>query len=375
MSEPGRRAPQEQTPDRPQPMLHDATSPQRSWRDGSLAQLTLVRFREFLREPEAVFWTFAFPIILALGLGIAFRNKPADVIAIGVVRGTPQGDSLVARLATAPGLKVEALDADEASRALRTGDVALLAVAAATGVEYRYDDTRPEGRTARFLTDDALQRAAGRRDLVPTSERQVREKGSRYIDFVVPGLLGMNIMGGGIWGLGFAIVEARRKNLLKRLMSTPMRRAHYLASFLFSRFVFLILEVAVLVGSAALFFDVPVRGSLAQLFVVCLLAALAFGGLGLLIASRARTMEGVSGLMNLTMMPMWVLSGVFFSAANFPKAAQPVIQALPLTATINALRATMLQGAGWAAVAPAVGIIIAWLVVTFTVALKLFRWR
>jgi ABC-type multidrug transport system permease subunit len=203
----------------------------------------------------------------------------------------------------------------------------------------------------------------------------VREKGSRYIDFVVPGLLGMNIMGGGIWGLGFAIVEARRKNLLKRLVSTPMRRAHYLASFLFSRFVFLILEVAVLVGSAALFFDVPVRGSLVQLFVVCLLSALAFGGLGLLIASRARTMEGVSGLMNLTMMPMWVLSGVFFSSANFPKAAQPFIQALPLTATINALRATMLQGAGWAAVMPAVGIITAWLVLTFTVALKLFRWR
>jgi ABC-type multidrug transport system permease subunit len=375
MSEPVRRSPQEIAPDPPAPMLHDATASRRSWRESALAQLTLVRFREFLREPEAVFWTFAFPVILALGLGIAFRNKPADVVAIGVVRGTPRGDSLVARLAKAPGLKVEALDADEAARALRTGDVALVAAAAATGVEYRYDDTRPEGRTARFLTDDALQRAAGRRDPVQISERQVREKGSRYIDFVVPGLLGMNIMGGGIWGLGFAIVEARRKNLLKRLVSTPMRRTHYLASFLFSRFVFLILEVAVLVGSAALFFDVPVRGSVFQLFVVCLLSALAFGGLGLLIASRARTMEGVSGLMNLTMMPMWVLSGVFFSSANFPRAAQPFIQALPLTATINALRATMLQGAGWAAVAPAVAIIIAWLVLTFTVALKLFRWR
>ena len=199
---------------------------------------------------------------------------------------------------------------------------------------------------------------------MPVTESQVREKGSRYIDFVVPGLLGMNIMGGGIWGLGFAIVEARRKNLLKRLVSTPMRRAHYLASFLFSRFVFLILEVAVLVGSAALFFDVPVRGSLLQLFVVCLLAALAFGGLGLLIASRARTIEGVSGLMNLTMMPMWVLSGVFFSSANFPQVAQPFIKALPLTATNDALRATMLQGAGWTAVAPQVGVIVAWLVVT-----------
>ena len=361
---------------RREPMMHEATAVQLPWTQRSLVQLTLVRFKEFLREPEAVFWTFAFPVILAFGLGIAFRNKPADVLVIGVVKDTPAGDSIVARLASAAGLKVKPMDAETASRALRTGEVALVAAAHAQGgVEYRFDDTRPEGRAARALTDDALQRAAGRRDPVPVSESQVREKGSRYIDFVVPGLLGMNIMGGGIWGLGFAIVEARRRNLLKRLVSTPMRRAHYLASFLFSRFFFLILEVAVLVGSAALFFDVPVRGSLLQLFVVCLLAALAFGGLGLLIASRARTIEGVSGLMNLTMMPMWVLSGVFFSSANFPQVAQPFIKALPLTATNDALRATMLQGAGWGAVAPELAVIAGWLALTFTLALRLFRWR
>ena len=347
-----------------------------SFRDSSLAQLTFVRFKEFLREPEAVFWTFAFPIILAVGLGIAFRNKPADVVIVGVVRGTPAGDSLARRLASAAGLKVRAMTDDSAARALRTGEVALVAVARGSGaVEYRFDDTRPEGRAARALADDVLQRAAGRRDPVAVTDARVREKGSRYIDFVVPGLLGMNIMGGGIWGLGFSIVEARRRNLLKRLVSTPMRRSHYLASFVFSRFVFLILEIAVLIGSASLFFDVPVRGSLVQLVVVCLLAALAFGGVGLLIASRARTIEGVSGLMNLTMMPMWVLSGVFFSSSNFPALAQPFIKALPLTATNDALRATMLQGAGWSAVVPELAIILGWLVASFALALRLFRWR
>src|SRR5204863_9623705 len=204
---------------------------------------------------------------------------------------------------------------------------------------------------------------------------KVREKGSRYIDFVIPGLLGMNIMAGGIWGLGFAIVEARRRNLLKRLVSTPMSRTNYLASFLFSRFVFLLVEVVVILGSAVLLFGVPVRGSLLQLLIVCIVSALAFGGVGLLIASRAKTTEGVSGLMNLVMMPMWVLSGVFFSSTNFPAAAQPFIQALPLTATINALRATMLQGAGWHVVMPLLGIIAAWAVVCFALALRLFRWR
>ncbi|MES2177391.1 MAG: ABC transporter permease [Gemmatimonadota bacterium] len=360
----------------PEPLMRDASSPKRAWHEGSLAQLTQVRFKEFIREPEAVFWTIAFPIILALGLGVAFRNKPADVIAIAVVRGTPAGDSLAARLTKAPGLRIESMDDSGAARALRTGDVALVATPGETGaVTYRFDDTRPEGRSARSLADDALQRAAGRRDPIAVSEEKVQEKGSRYIDFVVPGLLGMNIMGGGIWGLGFTIVEARRRNLLKRFVSTPMRKAHYLASFLFSRFLLLIVEVAVVVGAARLLFEVPMRGSILQLLVVCFSAALAFGGIGLMIASRARTMEGVSGLMNLTMMPMWVLSGVFFSSSNFPKVAQPFIQALPLTATNNALRATMLQGAGWSTVAPSIAIIFGWLVVSFAIAFKLFRWR
>jgi ABC-type multidrug transport system permease subunit len=355
--------------------MREPTVTSRPWHQRPLAQLTLVRFREFIREPEAIFWTFMFPIILALGLGVAFRNKPADIVTVAVVRRTPAGDSLVTRLANAPGLKVEAMDDSAAARALRTSDVALVAAALPSGVEYRFDDTRPEGRSARALIDDALQRAAGRADPVKVSERKVQEKGSRYIDFVIPGLLGMNIMGGGIWGLGFSIVEARRRNLLKRLVSTPMRRHQYLLSFLLSRFFFLVLEIGVLLGCAALFFGVPIRGSIIQLVTVALLAALAFGGMGLLIASRARTMEGVSGLMNLVMMPMWVLSGVFFSANNFPKVAQPFIQALPLTATINALRATMLQGAGWGAVAPSLAVIAAWLVVSFSVALKLFKWR
>jgi ABC-type multidrug transport system permease subunit len=358
------------------PMLRASSGERLPWGSRSLAQLTLVRFREFLREPEAVFWTFLFPIILAIGLGIAFRNRPAEAVAVGVVANGPT-DSLLARIAGAPGLKTSALASDSAAqRALRTGEVALVATTTASGgVEYRYDDTRPEGRAARQLVDDAVQRAAGRRDPVAITERQVREKGSRYIDFVIPGLLGMNIMAGGIWGLGFAIVEARRRNLLKRLVSTPMRRSQYLASFLLSRFVFLLLEVVVILGSAVLLFGVPVRGSLLQLAAVCIVTALAFGGVGLLLASRARTTEGVSGLMNLVMMPMWVLSGVFFSSSNFPAVAQPFIQALPLTATINALRATMLQGAGWSAVAGPILIVAVWGVGSFLLALKVFRWR
>ncbi len=240
---------------------------------------------------------------------------------------------------------------------------------------YRYDDTNPEGRTARMLADRAIQRAAGRIDPVGSSDRLLREPGSRYIDFLVPGLLGMNLMGSAIWGMGFAIVDARRKKLIKRLVATPMPRHYYLLSFVLSRLVLLVVEVAAVLGFGWLAFGVPVRGAIADLALLCVLASLSFSALGLLIASRVRTIEAASGLMNCVMMPMWIVSGVFFSAQRFPDAVQPLIKALPLTAIIDALRANMLQGAGLAQVAPQIGVLAAWLVVCFAVALKLFRWR
>lgn len=349
-------------------------------RDAALGQLVAVRFKEFTREPEAIFWTFIFPVILAVGLGIAFRNRPPEVQVVGVV--APAGraaaaDSLAASLATSRQLRVARLADDSAARAaLRTGRVALVAVPGdAGGVEYRFDDTRPDARLARLLADDAIQRGAGRADPVRVGERQVRERGSRYIDFLIPGLLGMNIMGGGMWGVGFAIVDARRKNLLKRLVATPMRKSDYLLSFIISRLAFLVVEVVFLLGMAALLFGVPVRGSLVQLGGIALVASLAFTALGLLTVARAKTIEAASGLMNVVMLPQWVLSGVFFSSANFPEAAQPFIKALPLTATIDALRETMIQGLGWSAVAPELGVIAAWLVGSVLLALRLFRWR
>lgn len=339
--------------------------------DHPLVQLTLVRFREFWREPEALFWVFVFPILLAAGLGIAFRDRPPDVLRIAVV--TPQ---LARSLRPEKLLDVEELSPSAADAALRAGKVALLVEPAPGGaVVYRYDDTNPEGRTARMLADRAIQRAAGRVDPIATTDRWMREPGSRYIDFLIPGLLGMNLMGSAMWGLGFAIVDARRKKLMKRLVATPMPRHYYLLSFLFSRLLLLVAEVGVLVAFGAIVFHVPLRGSPLDLSVLCVLGSLAFSALGLLIAARAETIEAASGLMNLVMLPMWIVSGVFFSAQRFPDALQPVIKALPLTALIDALRANMLQGATFAQLAPQLAILGAWLIVCFTLALKLFRWR
>lgn len=350
------------------------TSSRRGWRDHPLVQLTLVRYREFYREPEAVFWVFIFPVLLTAGLGIAFRSRPPERIPIALVART--GDDALARgLEAAGGIRLRSLDDSAAAQALRTGDVALVVRPAGGTVEYRYDPERPEAREARLRVDEAVQRAAGRADPVRATEQTVRERGARYVDFVVPGLLGMNLMGSGIWGLGFAIVDARRKHLLKRLTATPMSRPQFLASFVLSRLTFLIVEVALLLGFAVLVFGVPVRGSLLVLAGVCLLSALAFASLGLLLAARPRTVEGVSGIMNVVMLPMWIFSGVFFSSSRFPDAVQPLIRALPLTAVIDALRATMLRGAGAGQLLPQLGVITAWLVVCFLLAVRLFRWR
>ena len=351
------------------------TTSRRGWRDHPLVQLTLVRYREFYREPEAVFWVFIFPVLLTAGLGIAFRSRAPERIPIALVAQSGTDDALARGLAAADGIRLRTLDDSAAARALRTGDVALVVRPADGAVEYRYDPERPDAREARLRVDEAVQVAAGRADPVRTSEVTVRERGARYVDFVVPGLLGMNLMGSGIWGLGFAIVDARRKHLLKRLTATPMSRPQFLASFVLSRLTFLIVEVALLLGFAVIAFGVPIRGSFLVLAGICLLSALAFASLGLLLAARPRTVEGVSGIMNVVMLPMWIFSGVFFSSSRFPDAVQPLIQVLPLTAVIDALRATMLRGAGVSEVLPELAVISAWLVVSFVLAVRLFRWR
>jgi ABC-2 type transport system permease protein len=336
----------------------------------SLYQLTMMRFRLFLREPEAIFWIFIFPILLAAGLGIAFRNRPPEVLQVGAT--TLQ---LTQALNADKGLTSTTMDEATGTQALATGRILLLAVQRPDTTVYQYDSTNPDARTAKLLADRAIQTAAGRHDALPTKEELVHETGSRYIDFVVPGLLGMNLMGSAMWGMGFAIVDARQKKLLKRLVASPMPRWQYLASFLLSRLVMLVIEVAAFLGFARLVFGVPFRGSIMQLALLCILTSLAFSALGLLTASRAKTIEAVSGLMNFVMFPMWIFSGVFFSSTRFPAVVQPLIRALPLTAAIDAMRGNMLQGMNLQQLIAPVAILLAWLIIPFAISLRIFRWR
>ena len=335
-------------------------------------ELFLARMREFAREPEVIFWVFGFPILLAVGLGIAFRNKPPDVIAVGVVDG-PGAEAALRALGSAEGFQVESTPSEEAGARLRLGKISIL-VLPGDPVEYRFDPTRPEGVLARQRVDDALQRAAGRRDPVRVRESPTTEAGARYIDFLIPGLLGMNIMSGGMWGVGFVLVEMRSRKLLKRMIATPMRRSHFLGAMMGSRMVLVFVEMLLLLAFGRLVFKMVVQGSLATIALLALLGAFVFSGLGLLVASRAQKIETVSGLMNLVMLPMFVLSGIFFSAERFPAAAQPFVRALPLTALNDALRAVILEGAGLASQAGRIALLAAWGVLSFLLALRFFRW-
>jgi ABC-2 type transport system permease protein len=338
-----------------------------------LIELTKARFKEFLREPEAVFWVFAFPIIMTCALGIAFRSSAGEPIIVGVVQQGASGEVTKA-LGTTGGFTIRAIPPAEIESAVRDGRAPVVVEAGSPPI-YHFDEARPDSQAARLAVDGALQKAAGRTDVFTASQQPVERIGSRYVDWLVPGLLGMNIMSTGLWGVGFAIVNARTKKLLKRLVATPMSRAHYLASHVLSRLVFLALESTVLVVFGWVAFGVLVRGSIAALAAIAVIGALAFGGLALLVSSRARTIEAVSGLLNVVMLPMWVLSGVFFAASNFPDVMQPFIQALPLTALIDALRGVINEGQSLAALASEIGILAIWGSVSFALALKLFRWQ
>jgi len=334
------------------------------------------RMKELWREPEVIFWVFVFPILLALGLGIAFRNKPAEVTAIAVVSNS-RAQSVLDLLRRSPaqaGIHADVLDEKTALDRFRLGQYALVVTADDSGFHYRYDPARPESVLARTQVDDGLQTASGRADPVKTEATQSSEPGARYIDFLIPGLLGMNLMNSGMWGIGFAVVDMRQRKLLKRFIASPMRRTDFLLALGSSRLVLMILEVILLLGFGVLAFRMKVEGSWLAILLVAGLGAISFGGVGLLTASRAQKIESVSGLINLVMMPMWIFSGVFFSYERFPQVVQPLIKALPLTALNDALRGIILQGASLSSQWMPLVIMALWGGISFLIALKWFRW-
>ncbi|MCZ6794027.1 MAG: ABC transporter permease [Planctomycetota bacterium] len=341
-----------------------------------LRELLLARSREFFREPETVFWVYVFPLILMAGLGLAFAERGEPEIWVRVSAGTAaEAEELARQLGEQPGFVVEKTPLEEVEALGKEQRWDITVIRRDGLLEYRYDRSHPEGRLARLLVDEILQKAAGREDPLPSRVELVETPGSRYIDWLVPGLLGMNIMGGGLWGVGFVAVDMRLRKLLKRLRATPMRRSDFLVSLIGCRFIFLVPEMAAILLGGYLLFGTRVEGALLSVAAIVAVGAASFASLGLLLASRAQRIETISGLLNASMLPMWLLSGVFFPSERFPDAMQPVIQALPLTQLNAALRAVILEGSALHELWVPLLILTLWGGIAFPLALKLFRWR
>jgi len=342
-----------------------------------LLLLTLARFREFVREPAAIFWVYGFPLIMAVALGVAFRERPVQKIKIDIRDdvGSPAAVmALKEKLARDERFEVTGVAGEDWKKRLQSGKCDLVAVPAASGYELWDEPNRAESTAARFAVEGVLYKQSA--TTAPAiAERHLEEKGNRYIDFLLPGMLGMTLMGGGLWGVGYVLADMRIRKLLKRFLATPMKRRDFLLSVLISRMLFTVPEVLVLLGFGWLVFDVKNHGSPGALVSLIVYGAACFGGLGLLVASRAKTIETVSGLMNLVMLPMYILSGVFFSSERFPDVMQPFIKLLPLTALNDALRGVMLEGKSLPEQWSELLVLGVWGLVPFAVALKIFRWR
>jgi ABC-type multidrug transport system permease subunit len=340
-----------------------------------IVELTLMRLREVGREPGVLFWSFGFPVVLSLALGIAFRVRGPDPVVVAALPGlSPQVHQALAEA------KVEVKDVEPGSAAseLRAGRVSLLLVppsAPGQAIGFRFDPSRAEARTARATVNAALQKAAGQTEPQPVRDEEVHEVGSRYIDFLVPGLIAMNLMSGSMWGVAWVVVHMRVRKLLKRLLAAPMRRRDLLIALGLARLVIIPAELLVILLFSRLFFGVQVAGSYAALLSVCVVGSASFAAIAIAIASRAQNTETVSGLMNLVMMPMFITSGVFFAASNFPESIQPLIRVLPLTAMCDGLRAVTIDGAGMLGVLPSLLILTAWGLPAFILGLRYFRWN
>jgi ABC-2 type transport system permease protein len=338
-----------------------------------LKELLKARMREFVREPEAIFWVYGFPVLIAIGLGIAFSNRPVEKVFVDVQQHA-MAEEVAGSLRQNPDFEVGIHPDSECRERLRLGK-SLVVIIPGDSLTYLFDPTRPESVLARRRVDDALQRAAGRTDPIPTEDRLVTEPGNRYIDFLIPGLLGMNLLAGSLWGVGYVIVDMRVRKLIKRFLATPMKKTHFLVATIGGRMMFMIPEMVVILGAGVLLFGVPIRGNIISILFIVFLGATSFTGLGLLVASRAQKLETVSGLMNLIMLPMYLLSGVFFSPERFPDFMQVPIQALPLTQFNYALRDVLLEGVSLASQTWRLGIIAAWGGVSFLFTLRWFRWN
>lgn len=343
----------------------------------ALVQLTLGRWREFVREPSACFFVVFMPIMWMGILGAAFDHPRPVRVAVGWQAGANGDAASVVRDALARDPDVRLIEGEPAAlaTALRRGDAQLIVEPReAEPWRYVFDPANREAGRARLQIDALVQRAAGRVDPVATHDEPTEVPGTRYVDFLVPGLVALSIMTSSLFGTGAVVVVSRREHLLKRYLATPLRPSLYIASHILGRLFILAVELTTTLAFARVAFGVRSAGSLGAVVAVAVLGAMAFTALAMACASRTSNMAVMNGLTNLVTVPMMLVAGVWFGRGGFPPWLARLAEAMPLTALVDAMRRVILEGADLVAIGPQLGVLAAYLVVGAVSARVLFKW-
>lgn len=365
-----------------------------------LFQLVISQFKLFFREPGVVFWSFGFPVVMAWILGIAFANKGEILRNVAIVTENPAAVSALpkwlheksgtvdnqlsgeAELEWEVGMnagdqarfRFRAMSEEEAVLALKRGQISLwIEGSPETNLSYRFDPDNADARLTYLLLETAFREKISSE--IKAEIRPLTMVGIRYVDFLIPGLMAMSIMNACLWGIGWNLIELRIKKLLRRIVATPLRKSIFLISHGLNRMILSAAEMLLLYIFAYFYFDIRIQGSLLALALVFLSGYCAFAGIAILISSRVQNTQSGNGMINIVTMPMFILSGIFFSYHNFPDWLIPYVEVLPLTMLTNSLRGIITEGIGLAQVIqPSLGLFGIG-AVCFALGLKLYLWH
>lgn len=315
---------------------------------------------EFMRDRAALSWGLIFPTALMIGFAILFSNGDQELYKVAVY-GETQHPFFQSRYIQF----IPVSDLDKAITKVQRHQLDLLV--APEQKRYWVNATSPAG----YITENLLKASGGE----PFQPSQVTGKEIRYIDWLLPGVLGMNMMFSALFGIGFVIVRYRKNGVLKRLRGTPLSTTEFLMAQIFSRLILIVVVSVIVYIICDLILDFSMYGSYLALLLVFVMGALSLITLGLLIAARLKSDELAGGLANVISLPMMLLSGVWFSLEGSPSWVIFLSKFLPLTHVVDASRAIMLDGAGIVAISHHLLVLLLMMLVFLFIGVKLFRWE
>jgi ABC-type multidrug transport system permease subunit len=367
----------------------------KSLKNNQLYRLSIAQFLETIREPEVLFWGMLFPVLISIGLGLAFTQQSELKFQVLVVEEHPRElDSLLymyAQPVSKNGKDVHIWkvsdnilgnteftfvhsDWPSAIVSLKRGEADVIVSDSLGKVSYHFDPHSSQAQLVYMKLSSLIQAPVMATDTPQAPVEPLTLKGVRYIDFLVPGLIAFGIMSSIMWGISYTIIERRSQKLLRRMVATPMKKSNFLIALMFVRILMNVVEALILFFFAWLLFDIHIQGNVGALLVLFLAGNLAFTGIGVLVSSRTSKTEVGTGWINAVTMPMMLLSGIFFSYHNFPQWSIGLIKLLPLTALTDGIRCIFNEGGGWMEIlSPSIALSI-FGVICFIGGMRMFKW-